>query len=568
MPAVRSWRTAHESEWTIGQLRLGTRHRPGQRVSGTAALADAASQIMLRRPHHPRGGSVALPPGRRVLDRVRWPARRPRRCTHPASGQPGRPPAAERGATPNRHPAAFRGPLLIQSRPMRWALPLLIIVVFVAAIVASLLPNPKATAEGCPGFCPNLGLDLVGGLRGEYQVIATDNQPVTPDILNQTRAIIETRVNSTGVSEPNVQTAGRQPHHGGAARRGRRRRDPEARGHHRPARLRGRARASTRTPSSRGRPLPAGMDPTPIFSGDQISAARRASTRDRPAGGGHRAQGAPAPTCSTTTPRTTSGEQFAIVLDGKVVSAPEHQRAATSAAGPDQSAASPPAEMNDLVTVLKFGALPLEIKEVGFSRPERRRWARTSCTRASSPASSASASCSRSCSSTTGCRASSPASPWCSTRSSTRPLPAIPVTLTLAGIAGFVLSVGMAVDANILIFERTKEELRAGKPLNAGHRGGLQPGLELDLRLQRVDASSPRSSCGTSAAPPVRGFALVLIIGVLTSMFTAVTLSRMMLRWVVRQQWARKASLLRRPRGRVRGHRSRRAARGEVALRV
>src|SRR5664279_6258514 len=91
---------------------------------------------------------------------------------------------------------------------MRWALPLLIIVVFVAALVVSFLPNPKATAEGCPVFCPNLGLDLVGGLRGEYQVIATDNQPVTPEILNQTRAIIETRVNSTGVSEPNVQTQG------------------------------------------------------------------------------------------------------------------------------------------------------------------------------------------------------------------------------------------------------------------------------------------------------------------------------------------------------------------------
>ena len=62
------------------------------------------------------------------------------------------------------------------------------------------------------------------------------------------------------------------------------------------------------------------------------------------------------------------------------------------------------------------------------------------------------------------------------------------MTLTLAGIAGFVLSVGMAVDANILIFERTKEELRAGKTLNAGDRGGLQPGVELDLRLEHVDA--------------------------------------------------------------------------------
>ena len=52
----------------------------------------------------------------------------------------------------------------------------------------------------------------------------------------------------------------------------------------------------------------------------------------------------------------------------------------------------------------------------------------------------------------------------------------IPVTLTLAGIAGFVLSVGMAVDANILIFERTKEELRLGKTLTERGRGRASPG--------------------------------------------------------------------------------------------
>ena len=63
----------------------------------------------------------------------------------------------------------------------------------------------------------------------------------------------------------------------------------------------------------------------------------------------------------------------------------------------------------------------------------------------------------------------------------------IPVTLTLAGIAGFVLSVGMAVDANILIFERMKEELRARQVAAGGGRGRLQPGLELDPRLERVE---------------------------------------------------------------------------------
>ncbi len=156
---------------------------------------------------------------------------------------------------------------------MRWALPLLIIIVFVAALVVSFLPNPKATAEGCPGFCPNLGLDLVGGLRGEYQIISTDTQPVTPEILNQTRAIIEARVNSTGVSEPNVQTQGGNritvelP---GAADADEIR---QPRGHHGPARLRGRPQPVRQL--HRHRPAAArGHGPDAIFSGDQISAAR------------------------------------------------------------------------------------------------------------------------------------------------------------------------------------------------------------------------------------------------------------------------------------------------------
>ena len=91
----------------------------------------------------------------------------------------------------------------------------------------------------------------------------------------------------------------------------------------------------------------------------------------------------------------------------------------------------------------------------------------------------------------------------------------IPVTLTLAGIAGFVLSVGMAVDANILIFERTKEELRLGQDADRGDRGRLHPGLELDPRLERVEPDHGRRSCTAFGSPTIKGFALVLIIGVL-----------------------------------------------------
>ena len=118
----------------------------------------------------------------------------------------------------------------------------------------------------------------------------------------------------------------------------------------------------------------------------------------------------------------------------------------------------------------------------------------------------------------------------------------IPVTLTLAGIAGFVLSVGMAVDANILIFERMKEELRLGKSLPAAVEAGFNRAWNsiLDSNVSSLITATILYAFGSSV---IRGFALVLIIGVLVSMFSAIVVTRTILRWVVRQEWARKPSL-------------------------
>jgi preprotein translocase subunit SecD len=117
----------------------------------------------------------------------------------------------------------------------------------------------------------------------------------------------------------------------------------------------------------------------------------------------------------------------------------------------------------------------------------------------------------------------------------------IPVTLTLAGIAGFVLSVGMAVDANILIFERMKEELRAGKSLAAATEAGFNRAWNsiFDSNVSSLITATILFTVGTSV---IRGFALVLIIGVLISMFTAITVSRTVLRWVVSRRTFQKAS--------------------------
>jgi len=106
----------------------------------------------------------------------------------------------------------------------------------------------------------------------------------------------------------------------------------------------------------------------------------------------------------------------------------------------------------------------------------------------------------------------------------------IPVTLSLAGVAGFVVSLGMAVDANVLIFERMKEELRAGRTLKAAMEAGFNRAW-LAIRDSNI---STFIACiilywfGSSimASPAVKGFAMTLFIGVAVSMFSAIVSTR------------------------------------------
>jgi protein-export membrane protein SecD len=125
----------------------------------------------------------------------------------------------------------------------------------------------------------------------------------------------------------------------------------------------------------------------------------------------------------------------------------------------------------------------------------------------------------------------------------------IPVTLTAAGIAGFILSIGMAVDANILIFERTKEELKRGK----NKYDALKEGFH---RAWSSIRDSNLSSIITAvilyyfaSTPVIKGFALVFLIGVLVSMFSAVTASRTILFAISRDTTSPPAPLLAKERG-------------------
>lgn len=101
----------------------------------------------------------------------------------------------------------------------------------------------------------------------------------------------------------------------------------------------------------------------------------------------------------------------------------------------------------------------------------------------------------------------------------------IPVTLTLAGIAGFILSIGMAVDANILIFERTKEELRAGRTLFTAINAGFDRAFTsiFDSNMSTIITCIILYMLGTSV---VKGFALTLALGVMVSMFSAITITK------------------------------------------
>lgn len=102
---------------------------------------------------------------------------------------------------------------------------------------------------------------------------------------------------------------------------------------------------------------------------------------------------------------------------------------------------------------------------------------------------------------------------------------AIPITLTLAGIAGFILSIGMAVDANILIFERTKEELKAGRTLFTAINSGFDRAFTsiFDSNMTTIITCIILYCCGTSI---VKGFALTLALGVIVSMFSAITITK------------------------------------------
>lgn len=110
-------------------------------------------------------------------------------------------------------------------------------------------------------------------------------------------------------------------------------------------------------------------------------------------------------------------------------------------------------------------------------------------------------------------------------------LSALPATLTLPGIAGIVLTVGMAVDANVLIFERIREEIRSGAAIQAAINSGYEKAFITiaDANVTTLIAAVVLFAFGTG---PIKGFAVTLCIGIITSMFTAIFGTRAIVNWL------------------------------------
>ena len=425
---------------------------------------------------------------------------------------------------------------------MRKTGPILILVIGLLALILDFVPGltlPDSSDSGSRPIETKLGLDLQGGLRVEYQAQQVGDKIPRQEDLEVIRRIIENRVNATGVSEPVITTQGADrivvelP---GVS-------DPNS-----VRRLVGQTGRLDFVPlgtvqKNKDDPIDEKQFP-PLFSGEQLDSAAIGSDQNGRRVVTFKLKDKGAQLFGDYT-RDHVNQYFAIVLDGRVISAPQINEPIPG--GNVQISQPgiqgyPLKEATDLVTVLQFGSLPFPIKElsnVTISATLGEQFFSQSLLAGAIgialvilfmliyyrlP----------------GVVASFALVYYTLVVLALFRL--IPVTLTLAGVAGFVLSIGMAVDANILIFERMKEEMRVGKSLPAAVEAGFGRAWNsiLDSNVSSLITATILYLFGSST---IRGFALVLILGVLVSMFSAIVVTRSILRWIVAQGWSRKARL-------------------------
>jgi len=429
-------------------------------------------------------------------------------------------------------------------------------VIGVIALVAIFINLPRITLglDWLPDevagvqFRTVLGLDLEGGLRVTLEAQSQDDQAVTEEQVATARSIIERRVAGIGVSEPQVRTET-----GGDGSRRIVVEIPGVSDENQVRQLVG-STGQLQFIDPQGQQLTDGQDIEPLlesgavrelFNGGEINDGSVAPAADGNLVGVQftLADRGSDIWCEFTTANVT--RPGPIALDGAVITTPTINGAICG--GETLITVGPPTEENEaertnLYNTLRFGALPISLTEQGFETVD----------------------------------------PTLGAGFLVQALVAggiglllvllfmiayyrlpgvlaalalifytlvmyaifriIGVTLTLAGVAAFILSIGMAVDANILIFERMKEEIRAGKTLGPAIEAGFNRAWSsiLDSNVSSLLVAGWLYWQGTTV---VKGFALVLIIGVLVSMFSAVTVTRTMLRYVIRTSWGRRLEL-------------------------
>jgi preprotein translocase subunit SecD len=436
---------------------------------------------------------------------------------------------------------------------VRRAGPILIAVVGILALFIDFWPNlylPALAADGSSRKIETkLGLDLQGGLQVEYRVVPAGGKTPTAADVDVVKQIIERRVNATGVSEPVVLTSGSdrivvevpgisdtEAIRKLVGQTGRLDFVPL------PAASYGNATNPGPRTATEGQPLP--TQEQVLFSGDQVTSANVATDQQGRRVVAFRLGDDGAKKFATYTSEHV-GEFFAIVLDGNVISAPSINSAITGGSGQISGGGLggfAKKDADELVNVLRFGSLPFPVEELASDTIDPTLGAEFL---KSSLLAGAIAIMLVIFFMLVHYRLPGGVASFALLYYAALVLALfrlIPVTLTLAGIAGFVLSVGMAVDANILIFERTKEELRSGKSLAQSIEAGFTRAWNsiLDSNVSSLITAMILYLFGSSV---IQGFALVLIIGVLCSMFTAIVVTRSVLRLIVRYEWARKAWL-------------------------
>jgi preprotein translocase subunit SecD len=452
---------------------------------------------------------------------------------------------------------------------MRKTGPILILIIGVLALFADFVPGlslpDSSSTTGSRPIETKLGLDLQGGLRVEYQALPASGKAPRPEDVEVIRKIIENRVNSSGVSEPVVTTQGTD------------RVVVELPGVSDPDAVRALVKQTGRldfvplgtTTKTKDDVIDETQFP-PLFSGDQIDSATIGADQTGKRVVTFKLKETGAKLFGDYTAGHI-GQYFAIVLDGRVISAPVINSAIPGGnveISQPGIQGYPLKEATELVTILQFGSLPFPIKELSaqtISPTLGEQFFNQSLLAGAIgialvilfmliyyrlP----------------GAVASFALVYYTLVVLALFRL--IPVTLTLAGIAGFVLSIGMAVDANILIFERMKEEMRVGKSLPAAVEAGFGRAWNsiLDSNVSSLITATILYLFGSST---IRGFAFVLIIGVLVSMFSAIVVTRSILRWLVTQTWARRAGLFGVSQGEfVAGGAGRQRVRGEARARV